>query len=127
MSLIQSKNTRPEILLRKLLSATLFKKGYRYRLHYDKLPGKPDIVFVALRIAIFVDGSFWHGYKYKRGQHLSSEYWEPKIIRNMKRDKKVSRELRNMGWTVIRVWEHQLKKNPQAVLQRILGLVLQEG
>lgn len=120
MSLIRSANTKPEIALRKLVSSTVYPRGYRYRIHYKKLPGKPDMVFVAQRIALFVDGSFWHGYKLKnKRQKLSKKYWLPKIESNILRDKKVNRQLRKMGWRVMRIWEHELRKRPKKVLDRV--------
>ena len=121
MSLIRSKNTKPELALRKLVSAALYPKGYRYRLHYEKLPGKPDIAFVSKRVAVFVDGSFWHGHRYKKGQtNLSRSYWLPKIKHNMERDKVINRALRKIGWRVVRVWEHDIRKNPKKALSAVM-------
>ncbi len=120
MSLIKSTNTKPETAFRKLLSSVVYSRGYRYRLHYKRLPGKPDVVFVSRKIAIFVDGSFWHGYKLKKRAHkLSKEYWLPKIERNVMRDKKINRQLRSKGWKVLRIWEHELKKNPEKALDKV--------
>ena len=80
MSLIRSKNTKPELLFFKLLSSTLYPQGFRYRKHYNKLPGNPDIVFIKRKIAIFIDGDFWHGYKFKvQKQRLPETYWIDKI------------------------------------------------
>ncbi|MFA6486495.1 MAG: very short patch repair endonuclease [Candidatus Magasanikbacteria bacterium] len=127
MSLIRSTNTKPEIIFRKLLSSALYPLGFRYKIQYKKLPGKPDVVFVAQRTAFFVDGSFWHGYKLKKErQVLSKKYWLPKIKRNMLRDKEVSRQLRKMGWKVIRVWEHDLKKSPQKILKKAKQAILEK-
>ncbi|HEY4526896.1 MAG TPA: very short patch repair endonuclease [Candidatus Paceibacterota bacterium] len=123
MALIRSKNTKPEIALRKLVSATAYPLGYRYQLHYKKLPGKPDIVFVSKKVAVFVDGSFWHGHRLKNGQALPRKYWLPKIKRNMERDKEVNLELKKMGWKVIRVWEHDLKKNQKKTLDTIMRIL----
>jgi DNA mismatch endonuclease (patch repair protein) len=105
MSQIRGKNTRPEILLRK----SLWKLGLRYRLS-SKLPGKPDLVFRRFRAVLFVDGCFWHGCP----THLSwpkrnAQFWKRKILGNKNRDLAVSRELKRDGWTVIRVWEHQIR------------------
>ena len=105
MSRIRSKNTSPELILRKLL----FSKGYRFRIHY-KLPGKPDIVFPKKKIAIFVHGCFWHGHGCKI-DHLSktnSEFWNVKIKNNKARDRKVVSLLRNEGWKVLIFWECKL-------------------
>lgn len=126
MSLIRSKNTKPEIALRKLLSAKLHPQGYRYRLHYKTPAGRPDIVFVSRKVAVFVDGTFWHGHKFKeRKAKLPATYWVPKIERNIQRDRETNRKLRKMGWTVVRIWEHDLKKKPETALkkvERVLGL-----
>lgn len=120
MSLIRSKNTKPEIALRKMVSAAFFKKGYRYRINYRKLKGTPDIVFVSKKLAIFVDGDFWHGYNFSKVKHkLSETYWLPKIKANMLRDRRVNRNLKKLGWHVMRFWEHELKKKPEAVIEEI--------
>jgi DNA mismatch endonuclease (patch repair protein) len=120
MSLIRSKNTKPELLFFKILSTAFHKKGYRYRKHYNSLPGKPDAVFVSKKIALFVDGNFWHGYKFDAATtRLSEGFWQEKIIRNMARDKKVNRALKKEGWTVMRFWEHEVKKTPEKVARKI--------
>lgn len=121
MSLIRSKNTKPEVALRKLICAALYPKGYRYRLHYRKLPGCPDVVFVSRRVAVFMDGSFWHGYDLRNGKKLPKKYWLPKIKRNMQRDQQVNRKLRRLGWKVVRVWEHDVRKRPDYVVARVLA------
>ena len=84
---------------------------------------KPDIVFVSKKVAVFVDGSFWHGHRLKNGQALPRKYWLPKIKRNMERDKEVNLELKKMGWKVIRVWEHDLKKNQKKTLDTIMRIL----
>jgi len=121
MSLIRSKNTKPEIAFRKLVSSVLYPRGYRYRLHYKKIPGRPDVAFVAQKVAFFVDGTFWHGHDLKRNRgRLPSKFWISKIEGNVRRDKKINRQLRKMGWKVIRVWEHDLQKRPEWVLDNVL-------
>lgn len=120
MSLIKSKNTKPELALRKIVSSKFYPQGYRYKIHYRKAKGTPDIAFVSKKIAVFVDGDFWHGYKFSKRKHkLSKEYWLPKIKTNMKRDRKVNRELKKQGWKVVRFWEHQVKKDPEFVVRSI--------
>lgn len=107
MKKIKSKNSKAEIILRK----ALWKAGYRYRLHVKGITGKPDVVFPKSRIVVFVDGDFWHGYEWeKKKAKLSSNraYWIPKIERNMQRDKEVTKSLNENGWTVIRLWEHEV-------------------
>ena len=115
MSSIHSTDTRPELLLRR----ALWSKGYRYRVHYKGLPGKPDVVFTKAKVAVFCDGDFWHGHNWAlRGmasleEELSTytEFWKEKILRNIRRDANVTEQLRNEGWTVIRRWESDIKKD----------------
>ncbi len=103
MQAIKSKHTKPELLLRKELS----RRGYRYRLHYG--PYKIDIAFPSKKVAIFVDGCFWHQCPLHSHKPKSNKsYWGPKLKRNIKRDKKTNYGLRLLGWTVLRVWEHEL-------------------
>src|SRR5262245_10843959 len=96
-----SRNTRPELLLRR----ALWELGARYRLHLDNLPGRPDIVFPSAKVAVFCDGDFWHGRNWqarrRRLAHGSNaDYWIPKILANRARDRRVSRQLSDLGWTV---------------------------
>ena len=124
MSHIRSRETRIEKDFLKLLSAKVYPKGYRYRKYYTKLPGKPDIVFVKHRVAIFIDGDFWHGYKLKQLQErLPKKYWRGKIESNIARDKKHNAELRKQDWKVLRFWEHEVKKNPERAIEKILHLL----
>lgn len=105
MSTIKSKNTRPEILLRR----TLWKKGYRYRIHYGK--EKIDIAFPSKKVAIFVDGCFWHMCPIHGNVPKSNEsYWVPKLEKNIVKAKEKDQRLKNEGWKVIHVWEHDLKE-----------------
>lgn len=116
MSRIRGKNTSPELILRKIF----YESGIRgYRIHY-KLPGKPDIVFLKKKIAIFVDGCFWHKCPicYKEPE-TRTEFWALKIQRNVERDIKINQILKDEGWEVIRIWEHEIKKKPDQVLERI--------
>jgi len=122
MSCIPSKGTRPEIALGK----ELWENGLRYRKHY-KIAGCPDFAIVSKKIAIFVDGDFWHGNNWKlRGlKSLDRElagykkFWKNKIKNNIRRDKKVNDELRKNGWKVLRYWESDLKKKPQKIIHDI--------
>lgn len=110
MSKIRSTGTIPEIHLRK----SLWSKGYRYRKNNKSLPGKPDITFAKYKIAVFIDGEFWHGFNWedKKGKIKSNrDYWIPKIERNMVRDKKNNLLLEQSGWKVIRFWEKEVKKD----------------
>jgi len=118
MSGIKGKNTRPELLVRKFLHA----QGYRYRLHRKELPGKPDIVLPKLKVCIFVHGCFWHQHeacKYATIPKTRPEFWETKFRENKDRDKKASDALCRLGWTVLIVWECELKGRAQG-LSRLL-------
>ena len=108
MSAVRTKDTGPEFIVRKLLSA----QGYRYRLHRKDLPGCPDIVFPSRRKAMFIHGCFWHGHRCAKGRLPKSRlrYWKPKIIGNKKRDVRNLSKLRRLGWSVLTVWQCQLKK-----------------
>lgn len=120
MRAIKSNHTKPEILLRKLL----YHKGYRYRLHYGI--HKIDVAFPSKKIAIFVDGCFWHQCpKHSHAPKSNRAYWIPKLERNVSRDKKKNRELKKQGWKVIRVWEHELK-HPEKTLDKIKKLIEKE-
>jgi len=120
MSRIKSCNTKFEVEFLKLLSHKLYKKGYRYRKHYSRLPGKPDIVFIKQRVAIFLDGDFWHGYKFKKGSSkLPKKYWLEKIEKNIERDKIVNRKLGRLEWKVLRFWENQIKNNSEKAIIKI--------
>jgi DNA mismatch endonuclease (patch repair protein) len=113
MAAIRSKNTIPELTLRK----ALFALGYRYRIHYgDK---KIDIAFPSRKIAIFVDGCFWHGCPFHSNIPKSNEaYWVPKLKKNIARDQANTKQLQADGWVVIRVWEHDIPNN-ERVFSRI--------
>jgi len=108
MRLIKSKDTKPEIVLRKLLLTSGFPG---YRLHRADLPGKPDIAYIGRKKAIFVHGCFWHqhgcgNYKMPKSRN---EYWLPKLRQNIERDKSNIEELKEMGWSVLTVWECEFK------------------
>lgn len=109
MSHIRSTNSKPEEIVRKYL----FSKGFRYRKNVRSLPGTPDIVLPKYKTIIFVNGCFWHKHDCPRFVWPSShqEYWRPKIQRNVERDKQNIAELHALGWSVITVWECELKKN----------------
>jgi len=123
MRRVKSKDTSPELKLRRALwHAGL--KGYR---RGTDLPGKPDIVFKKAKVAVFVDGCFWHKCpKCFRMPSSNQAYWERKINRNVERDKKVNAELENLGWTVVRIWEHELK-DIDSVVETLRKLVKERG
>ena len=109
MSRIRSKNTKPEMQVRK----ELFARGFRFRLHSKNLPGKPDIVLKKFKTAIFVNGCFWHGHeecKYFVVPRTRTDWWLQKINRNRQLDKENTKKLKNIGWKVIMIYECQLKK-----------------
>ena len=109
MSRIRGKNTKPEILVRKGLHAC----GFRFCLHNKKLPGSPDAVLPKYVVAIMVNGCFWHGHKgwrYATKPKSNIEFWETKIARNRHRDEVTTAHLESLGWTVITVWECELRK-----------------
>jgi DNA mismatch endonuclease, patch repair protein len=104
MSRIRKTNTKPELIIRRLT----FLRGLRYRKYSAELPGKPDLVFVGPMVAVFVDGDFWHGWRFEEWEpKLSSVYWKEKIRRNRERDGEQSARLKAAGWMVIRIWEHE--------------------
>ena len=119
MSCIKSKNTKPELLVRKYL----FSHGFRYRLLSLKLPGKPDITLPRYRTVIFVHGCFWHGHEKCRNFKLPKSnlaYWSLKIEKNKTRDLNNLIELQNAGWCVIIIWECEIKKYFDRTLQNII-------
>ena len=118
MQAIRSTNTRPELVVRKLLHA----RGFRYRLHDRSLPGSPDIVLKSYRTAIFVHGCFWHQHGCSRSSLPKSHqnYWHPKLSRNVQRHARQADELRALGWEVITVWECEI--DTSALPRRLRGL-----
>ncbi|MFA5296365.1 MAG: very short patch repair endonuclease [Methanoregulaceae archaeon] len=130
MAAVRSKDTQPELLVRKYLWA----HGIRYRLHLKSLPGTPDIVIPKLKIVIFVHGCFWHGHESCSLGRLPKshlDYWKEKIEKNKNRDRKSLKQLKEMGWRVIIIWNCQLRtnKNARISLPKILKeiTILSEG
>src|SRR4051812_13243890 len=116
MAAIRSKDTKPELALRRALRAA----GHvGYRLHARTLPGKPDVVFGPRRVAVFVDGGFWHGppKRWKPGRYGAD--WGEKIARHQARDRQVDAELAELGWRVVRVWDFELRKDPDAAVRAV--------
>ena len=114
MSAIKSKNTKPEITVRKLLHSM----GYRFRLHKKDLPGSPDIVLPKYKTVIFVHGCFWHRHqncKYASNPKTRREFWEKKFKENIERDKKNQEKLKNLGWKTKIVWECEIKKQDKLI------------
>lgn len=108
MRAVKSRDTKPEMIVRRLAHGM----GYRYRLHYSPLPGKPDLAFPGRRAVVFVHGCFWHGHSCKRGARLpraNAAYWTAKIAGNVARDTQHLRRLRRAGWRSLVIWECELK------------------
>ena len=118
MQAVKNKDSQIEITLRH----ALFHKGYRYRKNYTKVAGKPDIVFIKEKIAVFCDSEFWHGHDWeKRKADFKSrrDFWIPKIERNMERDREVNRQLDAEGYIVLRFWGKRIKKELDDVVVEI--------
>ncbi|WP_244620614.1 very short patch repair endonuclease [Methylosinus sporium] len=111
MARIRCAHTKPELALRR----ALWRGGLRFRLT-SKLPGKPDLIFTRARLAVFVDGCFWHGCPLHGIQPKSNQgYWGPKIERNRARDRQVMQQLADLGWLSLRFWEHEIKESLETV------------
>ena len=119
MSRIRSKNTSIDRRMREMLSGM----NVRFEM-YPKVFGSPDFQ-VGKRVLVFCDGDFWHGYRYAEKKRPAKKYWREKIEGNMRRDRKVSRKLRRDGWSVLRIWEHDIKKNPDKCMKKITGKAVQ--
>lgn len=118
MARIRGTNTRPEMELRR----RLWSQGLRYRLHVRSVPGTPDIVFRAARLAVFVDGCFWHACpRHTIWPKTRSRYWRKKLSANRARDRAVDMQLAALGWQVVRVWEHQIDECPSGVVGSIMN------
>ena len=121
MRCIKGKNTLPEVLLRKALWA----KGIRYRINDKRLPGRPDIHIAKAKIAIFVDGEFWHGKNWELKKHKiksNRDYWITKIEKNMIRDERVTIELESMGYNVIRLWAGDILTETDRCINEIVDV-----
>lgn len=124
MSKVRSKDSKPELLLRR----TLWHRGRRYRLHSKDLPGRPDIVFRSAKVVIFVDSDWWHGRilrekgEYELRKHLRGsrqDWWVGKLSRNVERDAEVTAALEELGWTVIRLWTSEIREDPEGAADQV--------
>ena len=118
MKKVKNKDSKIELALR----AELWKRGLRYRKNVNSIFGNPDIAFKKYRIAVFCDSEFWHGYNWserKKDFKSNQEFWIPKIERNMERDKEVTLSLEEAGWTVLRFWGNDIKKNLEQCADQI--------
>lgn len=126
MSKIRSNNTKPEVFFRK----KLWGNGMRFSRKTSRLPEKPDIVLNKHRIAIYIDGEFWHGYRWKEKKKklkANKKYWVPKIERTILRDHQNNRKLRKSGWQVLRFWEHQINRDTEKCIQRIKSIMVRNS
>jgi len=117
MSNIRSKNTAVE----KVIFSALRRKGVYFQKHYKKALGNPDIALPKKKIAVFIDGDFWHGYQFSKfKKRLPRKYWLKKIEDNIKRDRRNRAKLKREGWKVLRIWEHEIQKNPEKAIQKVI-------
>ena len=126
MQNIKCRDTKIELILRH----ALWKAGYRYRKNYKSLPGKPDIVFPQYKIAIFCDSEFFHGkdwtnQKIRLEKSKNADYWVNKIAKNIERDEQINKQLRDMGWTVLRFWGKDIKSNVDKCVTEIGKTILE--
>lgn len=127
-SLAKSRNKRTDTQHEKLIRSILWRMGLRFRKHVTSLPGKPDIVFRRARVAVFCDGDFWHGRNWKKQksklrQGTNAEYWVSKIKSNKERDRQNNALLAAEGWYILRLWETDIKQDPQATANLIKKVV----
>lgn len=124
MACIRSKDTKPELAIRR----GLFALGVRgWRCHNRSLPGKPDLAFTRWKVAVFVDGAFWHGHPDHFTVGKSGEYWDKKIARTRERDKLANEELRRRGWTVIRFWDFEVAGDLNSCLDSVVVALERAG
>jgi DNA mismatch endonuclease Vsr len=126
MKAVKNKDSDIELKLRK----ELWSRGLRYRKNYTKIIGKPDIVFIGKKVAVFCDSEFWHGYNWeerKKDFKSHQEFWIPKIERNMERDAEVTAKLESEGWTVIRFWGNEIKKDTTQCANIIESVFKEKG
>lgn len=126
MQKIRSVDTKPEIFFRKRLRA----RGIRFSKNNRKLLGKPDIAISKYKVAVFIDGEFWHGYRWdakRKKIKANRDYWIPKIERNITRDKKYTAELKKSGWAVIRFWSLEIKKKQEQCLNKVIKVLDKRG
>jgi DNA mismatch endonuclease (patch repair protein) len=116
MSQVRNKRTG----LEQIVENALRREGLKFKRNHRQLPGSPDFVITSLRIAVFVDGDFWHGYRFPCWANSLTPFWKEKIQRNRARDRRVHATLRRMGWRVVRLWQHELNDSVEACLNKIL-------
>jgi len=119
MSRVRQKGTDIELLV----ARELRQKGYRFRRNVKALAGSPDLVFAQDKLVVFIDGDFWHGFRYPCWRHKVQPFWRNKIETNRKRDQRNFRRLRRAGWNVVRIWQHEIKTDIAGCLARIVCLL----
>jgi DNA mismatch endonuclease (patch repair protein) len=119
MSRVRSKDTTPELTIRRLAHA----HRLRFRKHCEWLPGRPDLVFASSKVVVFVDGDYWHGWRFPAWKDKLAPYWKEKIEGNRRRDRRNFRRLRKQGWFVVRLWEHDVERDAAECLGRIEAAV----
>jgi DNA mismatch endonuclease, patch repair protein len=124
MAAIRSKDTKPELRLRAALRAV---GATGYRLHRKELPGRPDLAFTRWRVAVFVDGAFWHGHPEHFNPETASDYWRTKMERNQARDRQADESLSVSGWTVLRFWDFQVQDEIETVVATVLSALRRSG
>lgn len=123
MARVRCKDTTPELVLRRALHA----RGHRYRVHLRSVPGRPDLAFPSARVAVFVDGDFWHGRDLASWADKLPPKWRAKITRNVERDAEVELELESAGWRVVRVWAKDLRKGLDAAVAAVEDALGERG
>jgi DNA mismatch endonuclease (patch repair protein) len=121
MSRIKGRDTGPE----RAVADALRQRGLQWDAHAKELPGRPDIVFRSARLAIFIDGDFWHGWHFPAWRNKLSEAWEAKLEANIIRDMRNRRRLRRLGWAVLRLWEHQIEQDLDSCIVQIMNKLTQ--
>lgn len=117
MSQVKGKDTSLERAVR----SELHRSGYRFRKHVKDLPGKPDVVFPKKKVAVFIDGDFWHGYRFPQWEDSLTPFWRDKIKKTRARDRRNFAKLRARGWTVMRFWGHQIENDLDGCVSRIVS------
>lgn len=124
MSRIGPKDTKPELILRR----ALHQEGFRYRVNPKDIQGKPDICWKGKQIAVFVHGCFWHGCpEHFQAPKTNALFWAHKISNNMNRDERIRKSLEDSGWVVIELWEHEIESDLDSCIDKIHGVVMNNG
>lgn len=126
-SLLMSKVRQKGTDIERLVGRELRRSGHRFQKNLKGLPGSPDLVFRRHRVAVFIDGDFWHGYRYPRWRHKLRPFWREKIEANRRRDQRNIRRLKRSGWRVLRIWQHEIRNDLGKCVQRIVVALTQSG